>query len=88
MGYQCIQVMLYITNVNQIAVLVQFGSLKLYLYCVMVRVPVVLRPPIATNQEMLGDKITFDGQSIHRASVINSVVCKDDLYRLLRVFVE
>ena len=60
-------------DIHQVAMLVQSGALQLHFDLVMMRVPIVLRAPIATDEEMLGDKISFHRDAVHRTMLLSSL---------------
>ena len=70
---QGLQMGVDIDDIHQIAMLVQRGTLQLHLDLVMMRVPIILRAPIATDEEMLGDKISFHRDAVHRTMLLSSL---------------
>src|SRR5262249_50827326 len=50
--------------------LVQGRSFEAHFGLIMMRVPLVFGAPIATNKEMLRDKVTRNGHSVHGASLL------------------
>ena len=69
-GYQCFEMNIYLNDANKIAVSSHGRHMQVHLNRVMVRMPPILRAPIAADQEMLADKITLDCHSIHDASFL------------------
>jgi hypothetical protein len=45
---------------------IERGPVQLHLDPVMVRVPIVFRPPIAADQKVLGHEISLNGHCVHR----------------------
>ncbi len=54
-----------VNNVDQEAVCVQAGSCQLHFNVVVVGVSLIFCSPVATNQEVLSDEISFDSNSVH-----------------------
>jgi len=50
-------------------VLVQGGTFKSHFDLIVMRMPLVFCSPIATNEEMLRDKVTRNGHSVHGNSL-------------------
>jgi hypothetical protein len=69
-SHQGFQMGVDIDDVHQITVLVQCEAPQPHFDLVMMRVPIVLRPPIATDEKMLGDKIPLDSDTVHRTMLL------------------
>ena len=64
-GDERLQGLLDIDDIYQVAVTIELHPLKLELDLVMVGVKLVLGTPIATDEKMLGDEISLDGNCVH-----------------------
>jgi hypothetical protein len=85
-----------IDDIHQIAMLVQGAALQLHLDLVMMRVPIVLCSPIATDEKMLGDKLPLHSDAVHRTMLLSSMahdapllsISEQHLNGLLRMLIE
>jgi hypothetical protein len=65
-GDEVAEVFLDVNDVDEVAVLIEAIAFELDFDGVVVRVFDVLCAPVSTDEEMLGDEITFDGDGVHR----------------------
>ena len=65
-AHQPFQQLFHMHDIHQVAVLIQIRAFQLELQPVVMGMLVVFRPPIAADEEMLGDKVPLYCQPVHR----------------------